>query len=121
MRSAVANLASWLANENVPWAAYHGLTMCRQVALDKIPGVRPLGIGEILRRLLAKCVLEVTGQQATAACGTDNLCAELKLGCEGAIHGMSAEWEELSKGEDVGGLFVDGSNGFNEKSCINML
>ena len=86
-----------------------------------MPGVCPLGIGEILRRLLAKCVLEGTGQQATSACGTDNLCAGQKLGCKGAIHGMSAEWDELSQGEDVGALFVDGFNRFNEKSRINIL
>ena len=65
LRSAVANLASWLANENVPWAAYRGLMMCREVALDKMPGVRPLGIGDILQRLIAKCVLEAAGLQAT--------------------------------------------------------
>ena len=60
LRSAIADLANWLANENVPWAAYRGLMMCREVALDKMPGVRPLGIGDILRRLIAKCVLRVT-------------------------------------------------------------
>ena len=95
--------------------------LCRDVTLGKIPGVCSLGIGKILRRLLAKFVLEVAGQQATSTCGTDSLCAGLKLDCKGAIHGMFAELDELSQGEDVGDLFVDGFNGLNKKSCINML
>ena len=100
LRNSIAKFASWLSNENVDWAAYRGLMMCREVALDKMPGVCPLGIGDILRRLTAKCVLEAAGPQATDACGADQLCAGLKLGCEGGIHGMSALWDELSAGEN---------------------
>ena len=121
LRSAVSNLESWLANENVLWAAYCGLMLCGEVAFDRMPGVCPLGIGEILCRLLAKCILEVTGQQEKSACGTNNLCAGLKLGCKGAIHGMSTKWDELSQMEDVGTLFIDGFNEFDKKSHINML
>jgi len=121
LRDAIARFASWLANENVPWAAYRGLMMCREVALDKMPGIRPIGIGEIFRRLIAKCVLEAAGPQATSACGSDQLCAGLKLGCEGGIHAMSALWDELSVGEDVGFLMIDADNGFNAYSRIRML
>ena len=78
--------------------------MCREVALDKMPGVRPVGIGDILRRLIAKCVLRVTVDQAAGACGTNNLCSGLKLGCEGGVHSMSALWDDLSKNE-LGGFF----------------
>jgi hypothetical protein len=44
------------------------------VALDKSPGMRPVGIGEeVYRRLIvAKCILEVAGSQATAAAGNLN-------------------------------------------------
>ena len=48
LRHSIAKFASWLSNENVPWAVHRGLMMCREVALDKMPGVRPLGIGDIL-------------------------------------------------------------------------
>jgi hypothetical protein len=40
---------------------------CRLVALDKQPGVCPVGIGEIYRRLWAKMLLNAIGSQATAA------------------------------------------------------
>ena len=42
------------------------MTACRLVALDEDPGVRPVGIGEIYRRLWVKCLLKAIGTQATA-------------------------------------------------------
>ena len=93
LRSVLASLAEWLANTSPPWAAYRALMAARLVALDKCPGVRPVGIGEIVRRLLAKCVLNVVGSQATAAAGNLNLCAGLPAGIEGAVHAMGAPWE----------------------------
>ena len=42
--------------------------------------VRPLGIGEILRRLIFKCVLEVVRKKATVAYGTANLSTGLPVG-----------------------------------------
>ena len=122
LQNSIAKFASWLSNSNVDWAAYRGLMMCREVAIDKMPSVRPLGIGDILRRLISKCVLEATGAQATAACGADQLCVGLKLGCEGGVHGMSALWDELlPSGEGYGFLLIDANNGFNSFSCIQML
>jgi hypothetical protein len=60
----------------------------RLVALDKQPGTRPVGIGEVYRRLWAKCLLKAIGSQATAACGNFNLCSGLQAGIEGAINAV---------------------------------
>ena len=51
LREELASLTEWLANAHPPWAAYRALMACRLVALDKCPGVRPVGIGEVYRRL----------------------------------------------------------------------
>ena len=77
-----------MENSSPPWAAYHALIACCLVALDKIPGVRPVGIGETLRRSLAKLVMRAAGDQAKTACGNLQLCAGLEAGTEGATHAM---------------------------------
>ena len=56
----------------------------------KQTGVRPVGIGETWRRLFAKILLKVTATEATMACQDDQLCAGLKEGINGAIHGVQA-------------------------------
>ena len=81
----------WLANGTPPFAAYRALMACRLIPLDKQPGVRPVGIGEVYRRLLAKCVLIVCGHVATASCGNANLCVGLEAGIEGAAHAMALD------------------------------
>jgi hypothetical protein len=106
LRIAMANLGSWLANGHPPWAAYRALRACRLVALDKEPGTRPVGIGEMYSRLLAKCILQQVGLEATVACGSLNLCAGLKAGIEGAVHAIQSLWDEhppTAAGENGGG------------------
>jgi hypothetical protein len=90
LRDALADICTMMANSSPSWAAYRALMACRLVALDKCPGVRPVGIGEIYRRLFAKCILEVAGGQATMAAGNLNLCAGLPAGIEGAVHAVRA-------------------------------
>ena len=92
LRGIIASMTTWLANESPSFAAYRGFVACRLLALDKLPGTRPIGIGEIWRRLMTKCLLAVTGYQATEAAGNYNLCAGLSSGIEGAIHAMQEKW-----------------------------
>ncbi len=42
---------------------------CRLIPLDKCPGVRPIGVGEVPRRILAKAVLRIVGQDVEEAAG----------------------------------------------------
>ena len=73
LRLIVAEFGEWICNGQPPWAAYRAMISGRLIALDKIPRIRPVGIGETWRRLLAKCLLRVTGQEAKASCGTEKL------------------------------------------------
>ena len=75
-----------MANSSPSWSAYFALMACRLVALDKRPGVRPLGIGGALRRSLAKLVMRTAGDQAKTTCGNIQLCAGLEAGIEVATH-----------------------------------
>ena len=86
LRVVVARLAEWMANSSPPWAAYLTLMVYRLVALDKITGVRPVGIGETIRQVLAKLVMRAAGYQAKTVCGNLQLCSGLEAGIEGATH-----------------------------------
>ena len=88
LRVVVARLADWVANSSPPWAAYRALMVFRLVALDKRPGVSPVGIGETLRRALAKLVMRAAEDQAKTACSNLHLCAGLEDGIEGATHAI---------------------------------
>ena len=46
---------------------------CFMVVLDKRSGVRPVGIGETLRRALDKLITRATGDQEKTACGNMQL------------------------------------------------
>ena len=63
---------------------------CRLVALDKCPGVRPIGIGETLRRIIGRAIVKGISVdiQAAAAAGPIQLCAGHQFGCEAAVLAM---------------------------------
>ena len=58
----------------------------RFMDLDKIPGVRPVGIGEAICCLVAKLVQGITSHQDMEACRSNNICTGLKANIEGALH-----------------------------------
>ena len=95
----VAGLCRHLCNSIVPWDSIRTLVASCLIALDKCPGVRPIGIGEILRRIIGKTVCLATCLDAALVCGSDQLCAGLQAGIEGAIHGMN---ELFSTHQDQG-------------------
>ena len=54
IRRIVRDFVEWLGNGWPPWASYLALISGRMIALDKQPGIRPVGVGETWRRLIAK-------------------------------------------------------------------
>ena len=50
--------------------------------------MRSVGIGETLRRALAKLFMRAAGDQAKTACGNLQLCAGLEAGIEGATNAV---------------------------------
>ena len=61
----------------------------RLIPLDKANGeVWPIGVGEVLRRVIGKCVTKVTKQDIVNACGSLQVCAGLASGGDAAIHAM---------------------------------
>ena len=73
-------------------------------------GVRPVGVGETLRRIIGKCVTKVLGKDIQQASGTLQTCTGIESGVEAAIHAMSLSFAEESC-EAV--ILVDADNAFN--------
>ena len=98
LRLIVEEVGEWLCNWRPPWTAYRAMMSGWLIALDKCPGIRPVGIGETWRRLLANCLLQVTGQEAKASCGTEQLAGGgVQAGIDEAIHSMRLLWEKHSQ------------------------
>ena len=49
-------------------------------------GIRPIGTGEVLRRIIGKAVMFTVRDDIISANGNLQLCAGQKSGCEIAIH-----------------------------------
>ena len=100
-----------LCTKEVPFQYMNLLFDCRLVALKKTDnGVRPVGIGETLRRIIGKSVAKVTGNDIQLAGGTLQTCTGVKAGVEAAIHAMSRTWD----GEECEAvILVDAENAFN--------
>ena len=80
------------------------------IPLNKCPGVRPIGIGEVPRRIIAKSVLSLFREDIQDAAGPLQVCAGQEGGCEAAIHAM----RQFFSDDDIqGALLVDASNAFN--------
>jgi len=86
------------------------LVSCRLIALDKNPGVRPIGVGEVVRRIIAKAVLSIIRPDILRAAGPLQLCAGQTCGVEAAIHSMRTIFNDENS---EGFLLVDASNAFN--------
>jgi hypothetical protein len=110
-----------MVNESPPWAAYHVLMAGRLLALDKCPGIRPIGIGKTWWQAIVKCILKFAGKDAKETCGIDKLCFGLESGIEGGIHVMNHVWELHSMEEEWGFLLIDIFNAFNEQHQTQML
>ena len=93
--------------------------------LDKNLGVRPIGIGEVLRKIIIKIITQCLKSGLKNLGKSFQLCFGQKCGIEYAIHRLSNEFE---KPERDAILIIDAENAFNSlnrelalKKCRNPL
>ena len=118
LRSALASFArkisttetEVLVSNGTTYTNFEAWTACRLIPLDKNPGVRPIGVGEVLRRIIGKAILSVIKPEILSSAGNLQLCAGQAGGCEAAVHAMSDIFEEE---ETDALLLLDADNAFN--------
>ena len=116
LRQAVADFCRTLCTEEVHSDCLAEFNACRLIPLDKgmtkdlTPGVRPIGVGEVLRRLSGKLLIHVIKDDITEAAGPLQTCSGVKSGIEAAIHAIREKFEADST---EGVLLVDAENAFN--------
>ncbi len=110
LASAIAAVGRRLASEHVDPAGIDALLNNRLIPLDKNPGVRPVGVGEVLRRIIGKSILAILGKDVSKIAGARQLCAGQPGGCEAAIHALRQVFADV--GTDAV-LLVDADNAFN--------
>ena len=107
---ALAAVGRRICSSNIHPDNLSAFVACRLIPLNKCPGVRPIGVGEVPRRIIAKAVLRLFRLDIQEAAGPLQVCAGQDGGCEAAVHAMRQLYAE----QDVeGALLVDASNAFN--------
>jgi hypothetical protein len=106
----MANMSRRLATEMVDPSSIEAFLANRLIPLDKSPGLRPIGVGEVHRRIIAKTIVKFLKEDILRSAGSLQLCAGQESGCEAIIHAM----DEIYKSEPCEGiLLINADNAFN--------
>ncbi len=108
--NSVAIVARRISTTLVDPVGLSPLIACRLIALDKCPGVRPIGIGETARRIIGKAILHIVREDIQEVAGSSQLCAGQKSGSEAAVHAIR---KIFKKEETEAVLEIDATNAFN--------
>ena len=110
LSAALAEFARKLNTEQVHPLYLRAFVANRLVPLDKKPGVRPIGIGEITRRIISNATMVLLKPEIVDSTAPLQTCAGLPGGIEASIHAMRSMFNSP---ECEAVLMVDASNAFN--------
>ena len=89
LRKTFAQLIKKLCEEELESpSSLESFVACRLILLDKKPGLRPIGVREVLRRIAAKAVMMLFKNDITHAAGALQLSAGQDAGVEAVVHSM---------------------------------
>ncbi len=106
--SAIAAFARKVSTQFVDQKSLMAYTSARLVPLNKNPGVRPIGVGEVVRRIVGKAIMRVVKHDLQDAVGCIQLCAGQDAGCEAAVDKLFNESDMEAM------ILVDATNAFNQ-------
>lgn len=112
----IAELTCYMANSIIDWVPLRALLANRLIALDKSPGIRPMGVRETLRWIIGKTISSHTGR-CWICMWLSSSFAGVRCGVEGAIHAVS----DLFNSNDYGVLTMDATNAFKSINRISLI
>ena len=115
LRKALAEMIKRLCIEELPCdsnntTSVEAFIACRMIPLNKNPGLRPIGVGEVLRRIAGKAIMRISKNDVMRSVGPLQLCAGQEAGAEAAIHAMH---DIFNDNETEAVLLIDAENAFN--------
>ena len=114
----IALLARKLCSEKIKNDSLEALMACRLIPLDKSPGVRPIGIGEVLRRIVGKAVMSIVREDVLKTTGYQQLCAGQEAGAEVAVHAIREAYDDVGTEAFIQ---IDAENAFNSINRLVLL
>ena len=90
----VAKIAVRLATEEQDPSSLRAYNACRLKPLDKCPGVRPIGVAEVLRRIIGRTIVSCIQTDLKQLGGNQQLCMGQLCGIELAIHSLRTNFDE---------------------------
>ena len=88
----IADMTKRLCTETISSVSLKELLSCRLIPLNKNPGVRPIGVGEVLRRIIGKAVTRLLKRDIVEAAGALQTCSGVESGIEAAVHATAQKF-----------------------------
>ena len=107
---AIAAVARRLCTSRIYPGALSAFFACRLVPLSKHPGVRPIGVGKVVRRIIGKAIIRVVKKDVMLSAGPLQACSGIPSGGKAAVHAVR---ETFARAGTEGDLLVDASHAFN--------
>ena len=106
----LAKIAQKISTEILSPELLEPFNACRLIPLDKNPGVRPIGISEVIRRIIGRTITKCLQSELMVLGSNHQLCLGQKCGIEYAIHTLRKQYEK-SDSDTI--LLIDAENAFN--------
>ena len=114
---AIATMTKILCTQYIDPSTIEPLTESRLIPLNRRKGaVRPIGVGEVIRRIIGECVMNIAKKDVVEASGSLQLRAGQNSGSEATIHAMHAIFE-ADETDRV--LLIDAFNALNRHAALH--
>ena len=120
LRKTFAQLIKKLCEEELESpSSLESFVACRLISLGRKPGLRPIGVVKVLRRIAGKAVMMLLKNDITHAAGALQLSAGQDAEVEAVVHSVHDIFSE--ENTEASSLLIDAGNAFNSTNRKVML